>query len=99
MQAIMLAAGKGSRLGKYTKNNTKCMLDVHGETLLERAIELVIEEGQASASYLQRRFSIGYNRAAKLIDALEERGIISGPQGSKPRNILVTKEELEEMKG
>lgn len=69
------------------------------DELLERAIDLVIEEGQASASYLQRRFSIGYNRAAKLIDALEERGIISGSQGSKPRNILVTKEELEEMKG
>lgn len=69
------------------------------DELLERAIDLVIEEGQASASYLQRRFSIGYNRAAKLIDALEERGIISGSQGSKPRNVLVTKEELEEMKG
>lgn len=43
MQAIMLAAGKGSRLGKYTKNNTKCMLDVHGETLLERAIDALLE--------------------------------------------------------
>lgn len=69
------------------------------DELLEKALELVVEEGQASASYLQRRFSIGYNRAAKLIDALEERGIISGSQGSKPRNVLVTKEELEEMKG
>ena len=45
MQAIMLAAGKGSRLGKYTKNNTKCMLDVHGETLLERAIDALLEAG------------------------------------------------------
>ena len=43
MQAIMLAAGKGSRLGKYTKNNTKCMLDVHGRTLLERAIDALLE--------------------------------------------------------
>ena len=43
MQAIMLAAGKGSRLGRYTKNNTKCMLDVHGETLLERAIDALLE--------------------------------------------------------
>lgn len=43
MQAIMLAAGKGSRLGKYTKNNTKCMLDVHGKTLLERAIDALLE--------------------------------------------------------
>lgn len=45
MQAIMLAAGKGSRLGKYTKNNTKCMLDVHGETLLERTIDALLESG------------------------------------------------------
>ena len=45
MQAIMLAAGKGSRLGKYTKNNTKCMLDVHVETLLERAIDALLEAG------------------------------------------------------
>ena len=43
MQAIMLAAGMGSRLGKYTKNNTKCMLDVHGKTLLERAIDALIK--------------------------------------------------------
>lgn len=42
MQAIMLAAGKGSRLGKYTKNNTKCMLEVHGKTLLERAIDALL---------------------------------------------------------
>ena len=43
MQAIMLAAGKGSRLGKYTKDNTKCMLNVHGKTLLERAIDALLE--------------------------------------------------------
>ena len=45
MQAIMLAAGKGSRLGKYTKNNTKCMLEVHGKTLLERAIDALLLAG------------------------------------------------------
>ena len=45
MQAIMLAAGKGSRLGKYTKNNTKCMLNIHGKTLLERAIDALLEAG------------------------------------------------------
>lgn len=82
----------GAEIEKSPASNEKV------DELLERAIELVIEEGQASASYLQRRFSIGYNRAAKLIDSLEERGIISGSQGSKPRNVLVTKEELEEMK-
>ena len=45
MQAIMLAAGKGSRLGRYTKNNTKCMLEVHGKTLLERAIDALLLAG------------------------------------------------------
>lgn len=68
------------------------------DELLEQAIELVVNEGQASASYLQRRFSIGYNRAARLIDSMEERGIIGGREGSKPRKVLMTKEELEEMK-
>ena len=43
MQAIMLAAGKGSRLGKYTKDNTKCMLEINGKTLLERAIDALCE--------------------------------------------------------
>ena len=45
MQAIMLAAGKGSRLGKYTKNNTKCMLEVYGKTLLERAVDALLLAG------------------------------------------------------
>ena len=45
MKAIMLAAGMGSRLGKYTKNITKCMLEVQGKTLLERAIEALNESG------------------------------------------------------
>ena len=45
MQAIMLAAGKGSRLGKYTKNNTKCMLNINGKTLLERAIDALVLAG------------------------------------------------------
>ena len=43
MQALMLAAGKGSRLGKYTKDNTKCMLEVNGKTLLERTIDSLLE--------------------------------------------------------
>ena len=45
MQAIMLAAGKGARLGRYTKNNTKCLLEVHGETLLERTIDALVLAG------------------------------------------------------
>jgi len=66
---------------------------------LEQAIEMVVNDGQASASYLQRKFKVGYSRAARIIDQLEERGIVGGHEGSKPRKVLITKEELEEMKG
>ncbi len=69
------------------------------DEFLEQAIEMVVNDGQASASYIQRKFKVGYARAARIIDQLEERGIVSGHEGSKPRKVLVTKEELEEMKG
>lgn len=69
------------------------------DEFLEQAIEMVVSDGQASASYIQRKFKVGYARAARIIDQLEERGIVSGHEGSKPRKVLITKEELEEMKG
>lgn len=62
----------------------------------EEACYYVLEQGGASASSLQRRFRIGYNRAARLIDLMEERGIISQAMGSKPRHVLVDEIELEE---
>ena len=62
------------------------------------AIETVIETGQASTSYIQRKFKVGYARAGRIIDQMEERGIISGYQGSKPREVLMSKERLEELK-
>ncbi|WZL74899.1 DNA translocase FtsK [Clostridiaceae bacterium 35-E11] len=74
-------------------------LDNHSaDELLKDAIELVVETEQASISMLQRRFRIGYNRAARLIDEMEERGIVGQHEGSKPRQVLISKEELEEMK-
>jgi len=69
------------------------------DEFLEQAIEMVVNDGQASASYIQRKFKVGYSRAARIIDQLEERGIVGGHEGSKPRKVLITKEELEEMKG
>jgi len=54
-----------------------------------------VEEGQASISMLQRRLKIGYARAARIIDQMEERGIVSGYEGSKPRKVLISKEELD----
>lgn len=65
------------------------------DELLSDAIDLVINEGQASISLLQRRLKIGYTRAARIIDAMEERGIIGGYEGSKPRKVLITKDEVE----
>ena len=59
------------------------------DPLYNQIVEFVIENQKASASLLQRRFKLGYNRAARLIDMLEERGIIGPPNGSKPREVLV----------
>ena len=68
------------------------------DPLLMEAMEVVVETGQASTSFIQRKFKVGYARAGRIIDQLEERGIISGYQGSKPRQVLMSKERLEELK-
>ena len=62
------------------------------------AIETVVEIGQASTSFIQRRFKVGYARAGRIIDQMEARGIISGYEGSKPRQVLITLEKLNELK-
>ena len=68
------------------------------DEFLEEAIDFVVSNNQGSASMLQRKFKIGFNRAARLIDSMEERGIVGPSEGSKPRKVLITKEELENMK-
>ncbi|MDO5491666.1 MAG: DNA translocase FtsK, partial [Bacillota bacterium] len=68
------------------------------DDLLPEAIELVIGAGQASVSMLQRRFRIGYNRAARIIDMMEDRQIIGPSEGSKPRKVLISEEDLQVMK-
>ncbi|HEX3032003.1 MAG TPA: DNA translocase FtsK [Bacillota bacterium] len=67
------------------------------DELLSEAARLIIENKQASVSMLQRRFRIGYNRAARLIDLLEDKGFVGGFEGSKPREVLLTKEEWEQI--
>lgn len=69
------------------------------DELLSDAIEFVVESGQASASMLQRKFKIGFNRAARLIDAMEERSIVGQSEGSRPRKVLVSKQDLENLEG
>lgn len=68
------------------------------DPFLMDAIDTVVETGQASTSFIQRRFKVGYARAGRIIDQMEERGIISGYQGSKPREVLVSKERWAELK-
>ncbi len=72
--------------------------DDETDPLLSEAIQTVVETGQASTSFIQRRFKVGYARAGRIIDQMEERGIISGYQGSKPREVLMTLEKLNELK-
>ena len=67
------------------------------DPLLNEVISLVVEIGQASTSLIQRRFKVGYARAARIIDQMEARGVVSGFEGTKPRQVLISKEQWEEM--
>ena len=69
-----------------------------GDEMLLAAVDVFMETGQASVSMLQRRLKLGYARAARIVDEMEEKGIVGPFQGSKPRTILITKEQWETMK-
>ena len=79
--------------------NSELIEDSHNEEdpLLNEAIEYVIESGYASTSCIQRKFKFGYARAGRIIDQMEERGIISPYRGSKPREVLISKKQLDEV--
>ncbi len=84
---------------EVTAKTTSAVNAVDGQgddPLLEEAERLVIQAGKASASYLQRRLRVGYARAARLIDLLEAKGIVGPADGAKPREVLVSPEELTE---
>jgi len=68
------------------------------DPMLKSAIELAIDSGKISTSLIQRRMSLGYGRAAKLIDRMEQLGYVSAPDGSKPRDVLISKHEYMEMR-
>lgn len=68
------------------------------DELIEEAIEVIMDCRQASTSMLQRRLKLGYSRAARIIDQIEDRGIIGPSEGSKPRQILISREDWQEMK-
>ena len=67
--------------------------ELEGDEMLPAAVEVILETGQASVSMLQRRLKLGYARAARIVDEMEEKGIVGPFQGSKPRDILITKEQ------
>ncbi|MCR4434332.1 MAG: DNA translocase FtsK [Clostridiales bacterium] len=67
------------------------------DELLSQAIELVVETGQASVSLIQRKLKVGYARAARIIDQMEERGVIGPFEGSKPRQVLISKQQWHEL--
>ncbi|MBE6943561.1 MAG: DNA translocase FtsK [Ruminococcaceae bacterium] len=72
--------------------------EMDGDEMLPAAVDVILETGQASVSMLQRRLKLGYARAARIVDEMEERGIVGPFSGSKPRTILVTKEQWAQMR-
>ena len=66
------------------------------DELLPQAVDVILETNQASVSMLQRRLKLGYSRAARLVDQMEEMGVVGPFEGSKPRKILITKQQWQE---
>lgn len=84
---------------KSTREDSADMaVDSDADELLDEAIDIVVEMGQASVSMLQRRLKLGYSRAARIVDQMEERGIVGAFEGAKPRQILITREQWNEIK-
>ena len=85
--------------GKATASDPEPNADeLDGDEMLPAAVDVILETGQASVSMLQRRLKLGYARAARIVDEMEEKGIVGPFQGSKPRDILITKEKWETMR-
>ena len=84
------------RLEGVDNNESTAVVSAQDDPLYEEVKDYVIETQKASTSLLQRRFGIGYNRAARLIDVLEERGIIGPVQGSKPRDVYIKKTDVQD---
>lgn len=89
------AAASGKNNGKSTGDSDEVEGD--GDEMLPQAIEVVVEAGMASTSLLQRRLRLGYARAGRIIDEMEQRGIVGPHEGSKPRQVLITRQQWLEM--
>ena len=91
-----LRCGSGKKGGSVSVDVEEGM-DGEEDPMLRQALELAVDSGKISTSLIQRRLSLGYGRAAKLIDRMEQMGYVSPPEGQKPRNVLITKQEFMEM--
>lgn len=89
------AAEPGSKKGKGGGEPSS---DGDSDPLIMEAVDVILDAGQASTSYLQRRLKVGYARAARLMDELEDRGIVGPQDGSKPRELLITRSQWQEIK-
>ena len=87
----LTSAAQGSSSSSYDSKD-----DQYDDPLYNEVVDFVIKSGKTSASLLQRKYRLGYNRAARMIDLLEERGIVGPPNGSKPREVLVKYDNNEE---
>ena len=88
----------GGKSGKDSDSDQLAM-EMAGDPLLPDAVEVVLDTGQASTSMLQRRLKLGYAHAARIVDELEEKGIVGPFEGSKPRQLLITREQWDTMVG
>ena len=86
-QSFMNLSGDANK--SASQKEDMAQQEEYDDPLYNEIVEFVIETGKASASLLQRRFKLGYNRAARIVDLLEERGIVGPPNGSKPREVLI----------
>ena len=93
---IMQEIERQATMDKQKKGGNTEEEDEDTDPVLEDAIKIVVEMGQASTSLLQRKLKLGYARAARVIDMMEQRGIVGPYEGSKPRKVLITQDELNE---
>ena len=84
-----------TQTSKKSSTSESNATELDGDEMLPAAVAVVLETGQASVSMLQRRLKLGFARAARIVDEMEEKGIVGPFQGSKPRAILITKEQWE----
>ena len=97
MEQIEKRAEQSGKGGSAPAAGDRAGGEAVGDELLPAAVEVILETGQASVSMLQRRLKLGYARAARIVDEMEERGIVGPFEGAKPRQLLITREQWQQM--